>query len=65
MPKPIQISKHKQMTIEREGDALHFRLQYNTQKDPEYKNARGGFNMDLDKKQIKRLIKELKQYVEE
>jgi hypothetical protein len=65
MKKPIQVSAHKQMTIDRVEDELHFRLLYNTVKDPEFKPAKGGFNMQLDQKQLKRMIKTLKQFVEE
>lgn len=65
MAKPIVVSEHKLLTIEREGDELHFRMQYNTVKDPEFKPAKGGFNMKADPKQIKRMIKVLKQQLEE
>ncbi len=60
MAKPIQISEHKRMTLTKAETQIEIRLEYNTKKDPEWKNARGGFNMNIDRKQIRSLIKQLK-----
>lgn len=65
MSKPIQISEHKRMTLKKEEGQIQIRLEYNTKKDPEWKPARGGFNMQVDRKEIKKLVKQLKGFLPE
>lgn len=65
MSRPIQISEHKRMTLTGEAQQIQIRLEYNTKKDPEWKQARGGFNMDINRKEIKQLIKQLKGFLPE